>query len=532
LRRLAGLVLGLSAAVALGACGSSPQIVQITPSRGARGVRTDQTVSIVFDRAMNEASVNQRFRLQPAARGSISWPDDHTLVFSHAVLRTDTDYRAILASGYASRAGAVNGLTHSWPFHTESPPSMTGSSPSSGQSGVDPSAYIDLSFSRPMNLSTLASAISISPQTSFSLVPDASDANSVHLVPATLLQPGRRYDVAVSSAARDRHGNDLPGRQRFHFYTGPVQPLRQWITFTVSPTSASARGGIYVVNQLGLPRPLLSVPSSAFSWSPDGTSLLVHTLTGGWIDAPLGRPALPLPFNASWAGALAPGLGYAYLGAGSLSVLTAGGEVVSVAQGVTTASVSPDGRRIAFAVTAGSETQIRAFDPGLRAQYLIQAEHGNVDGLTWAPDASAIAYRMLAPDGRSSQIKVRYLTGAGASRLVTRGQVSDPLWVDPQHLLVTAPGGAGTGDKVFVLSLATAPVTISAADAMPQGPVDVTSPAPSGDGHQIAFVSASGRAEGRQLYVMNADGTGLRQLTDWDPRAFPYSVAMPAWTSP
>ena len=51
---------------------------------------------------------------------------------------------------------------------------------------------------------------------------------------------------------------------------------------------------------------------------------------------------------------------------------------------------------------------------------------------------------------------------------------------------------------------------------------------PSPDGHQIAFLAGDPGAY--ELWLMNADGTGLVQLTAYDDAAFPYSVRALAWT--
>jgi len=56
--------------------------------------------------------------------------------------------------------------------------------------------------------------------------------------------------------------------------------------------------------------------------------------------------------------------------------------------------------------------------------------------------------------------------------------------------------------------------------------VDALRPSP--DGHQLAFVSRSGGPA--SVWMMNADGTGLTLLTDYDSESFPYSCRAVAWT--
>jgi Tol biopolymer transport system component len=66
---------------------------------------------------------------------------------------------------------------------------------------------------------------------------------------------------------------------------------------------------------------------------------------------------------------------------------------------------------------------------------------------------------------------------------------------------------------------------LAATSGLPADPkVDVASPVPSPDGHQLAFISS------QQVWLMNADGTRPTPLTRLDPGAFPYSCRTPAWT--
>jgi len=68
-------------------------------------------------------------------------------------------------------------------------------------------------------------------------------------------------------------------------------------------------------------------------------------------------------------------------------------------------------------------------------------------------------------------------------------------------------------------------------EALPAGPLlDVRSPVPSPDGHQVAFVGSGSGPGGPQVWVVNVDGTGLVPLTSFDVAGFPYSVRAPAWT--
>ncbi len=53
-------------------------------------MRSSEPVRIRFDRAMDQASVAQRFRLEPGVQGTLRWASDRELVYEHAPLRASS----------------------------------------------------------------------------------------------------------------------------------------------------------------------------------------------------------------------------------------------------------------------------------------------------------------------------------------------------------------------------------------------------------------------------------------------------------
>lgn len=511
-------------------------MVDISPQRGAADVRSNELVRVKFDRGMDRGSVQARFHIVPAVPGGVRWLSDSELTFEHQPFTPLTRYQAILDPGYRDAQGVINGLRHSWNFKTESPPALTAASPGQGDRDMDPASYLTLTFSREMNPASLGGAISLSPSAPFHIRQDPTDRRRVTLAPDSLLEQRVTYSVTVSPDARDVDGNRVVNGNVVTFTTGDFRALRHWVSFIAEPWPGSGNGadGVWIVNESRFPRRLVQTPVTAFSWSPDGSRLLLRSPSGSWSEQPLAGAATSLPIVGVWADFLAPGLGYAFLDGGKLQVLRPDGSKTLIASAVKAAAVAPGGGRLAFVVgdASGSGSEIYAYDPDPRTTYRLQVEPAPIDGLAWSPDGLGLAYRVATSDPKRHQIKVRSLKDGGVVT-VAAGQVSAPTWqADRRHVLFTAvvSSGQGTVSKAFRMAVGDPPPKeLTLGQGMPtDSSTSVDGLTLSADGHQLAFVSDTGGP--MAVWVMNADGSGVTALTEFDPESFPYSSHAVAWT--
>jgi Bacterial Ig-like domain len=515
--------------VGLVACGGNPpQIVDYSPERGAKDVSTSAPIRITFDHDVDVQSVESRLRLVPATGGSLVWVSQRQLMYEHPALAPNTTYEVVLEAGYKDPAGNAAMLRHHWSFVTEGPPSLAGSTPAAGDSGVDPAAYLALDFSRDMNGASLSNAITITPQTPFSVRIDPADGRRAIIAPAALLDPATNYRIDVTTAALDADGNQLAQDESVTFKTGAVRPLRHFVTFTTA-NSDGTPGSLWMVDESGFPRRLFAGGAVlSFSWSPEGDRLLLQGDGETWSAFTPGQEPVPLGFKATWAAALASGMGYVYIDdANALHLLSSGGVDTVIAAGVTQAAVAAGGGRLAFVEVGSQSSVIWGYDVGLQARYRLAAEDGPVSDLSWSPAGNRIAY--LRQDVGTTSLKVRSLTGQGATTTIASGaDIGAPAWLPDSVHVVFAAGLQTPTDtlrKAFVVSVIAPPGALSAALGLPSDPsVAVANPVPSPDGHQIAFLNNN------QVWLMNGDGTRPAPLTAFDAESFPYSCRTPAWT--
>jgi TolB protein len=132
----------------------------------------------------------------------------------------------------------------------------------------------------------------------------------------------------------------------------------------------------------------------------------------------------------------------------------------------------------------------------------------------WSPDGRRIAF--ASPRSGTSHIYVMRADGTGTRQLTNSDQNdSHPGWSPDGRRLVFSREGA-----VFV-----APATGGKAHRVGRGPGSATNPAWSPDGKLIAYDYRKPGFSIRELYVMRADGSGIRQVT-----SLRQVSALPAWS--
>ena len=528
LRLFAATTIAVLLLIPLTACGGNPpQIIDYSPQRGALDVSTTAPIKIAFDHPVNQPSVESRLHLVPSTKGTVRWASNRQLVFEHPTLRASTTYEVILEAGYQDLIGITYSLRHHWSFVTEGPPNLASSTPTDADTGVDPAAYLTLVFTREMNPTTLRSALTLNPDVPFNVRLDPTDGHRAIVSPAQLLAPNTTYQLAINTAAVDIDGNQLGKDQSIRFTTSPPRLLSRWLAFATNRSDGSS-GGLWIVNETGFPRQLFGASAvQAFSWSPAGDRLLIQGDGETWSELLPGTGTVQLDFKGTWAAALAAGMGYVYIDdAGVLHRASPNGGDDVISTDVAQATVAPNGLRVAFVQGALAPNKVWGYDVGLRARYLLALDASPVSDVSWAPSGNRIAY--LRDTGVAISLEVKNLTGIGTTTTIATGELGSPAWLpDSTHILFAAvtQSASGSTRKAFVVNILARPAALNPASGLPSDPnVEVASPVPSPDGHQIAFLS------GNQVWLMNADGTRPTALTRFDPESFPYSCRAAAWT--
>jgi Tol biopolymer transport system component len=262
------------------------------------------------------------------------------------------------------------------------------------------------------------------------------------------------------------------------------------------------------------------------SWSPDGSEIAVSSTwpDGGiFFDLQLldlqGRRS---PVTSGLTGAASPswspdGLSLAFSWGLSLYIVNRDGSHLSelwaahTGGGASYPAWSPDGEVIAYTSGHGTERYINLLDVATSQVTRLTPPGASNEHLSWSPDGTQAVFRRFAPTrGTEYGIYRMEADGSGAVQLlaatVDRAVIRDPAWSPCGVRIAFA---AGNSDRLGIHLMDSDGSNIS---VLTDAGGDDLGPAWSPDCSKIAFSSDRGGTPS-DIWIVNADGSGLRRLT-------------------
>jgi Tol biopolymer transport system component len=183
---------------------------------------------------------------------------------------------------------------------------------------------------------------------------------------------------------------------------------------------------------------------------------------------------------------------------------------------------SPDGQRIAFVSSRSGSLQIWVMNADGSDQHEVTSSVGSNYFPTWSPDGSRIAFRSDR-DGNPEIYSMR-ADGSDVKRLTNDGSIDfSPNWGPDGRIVFVSNRTTGGKSSLWVMNA-------DGSDQHRLTPRDFVwnelSPVWSPDGKRLLFQADRDVPVGnRELYVMNADSTGLKRLT-----RYPGQDNWPTWS--
>ncbi len=205
-----------------------PTLSATSPQSGTPNVPVDFKVVLTFSEAMAQSTVSLTSQ-PPFLFGTPSWSGDGQTATFDMPLDTfapKTDY-VVQIDGKDLAGNALTGIK-TLTFKTATPPDTTppqvvGTSPAQGAIGISVTTSPSVSFSEPMNASTVSTSFTVSPAIpgGCSILPDANGMlfTCNH---GQALAASTTYTVTIGTGAKDGAGNALAAAFTFSFTTGIV----------------------------------------------------------------------------------------------------------------------------------------------------------------------------------------------------------------------------------------------------------------------------------------------------------------------
>ncbi|MEM8713880.1 MAG: Ig-like domain-containing protein, partial [Planctomycetota bacterium] len=270
-----------------------PTVAATSPIDGALDVPADSPIFVEFSEAIDPASVGtttlQVFGPTPIGdppsddlvAGSVTVSDSFVAFVPDAPLALSSIYRVRVAAPLTDLAGNEFMGPFEWSFTTMieqgdvEPPTVLASVPAPGSSDVEVETPIEITFSEPMLLDSLETALSLV-DGSGPLERTLSLSGDVLTIEADAgLEVNHSYTVSVTTAATDLAGNALEAEHR---YTFTIVPVREGYWYQISNgafgedlllTSDSGNPAVGASRAIGL-EPARSRPTQYFRFEDNG----------------------------------------------------------------------------------------------------------------------------------------------------------------------------------------------------------------------------------------------------------------------
>lgn len=198
-----------------------PQVLAISPFKGANYVYLDRTVYVQFSQPMDKASSEAAFSLRRQGEdvaGSLEWANDATsFVFTpHEPLVINSTYlvniNATARSAYGD-ATLAQGQSHT--FRTIPYPAIDRTYPDNRATSVYPGSGATIYFRTAMNTETFVDKIEITPEVEWTPVVSGNMSYGLYF----RSQPNTRYNITLKRGAEDIYGNTIETDYTFYYTT-------------------------------------------------------------------------------------------------------------------------------------------------------------------------------------------------------------------------------------------------------------------------------------------------------------------------
>ncbi|MDM8001839.1 MAG: Ig-like domain-containing protein, partial [Bacteroidota bacterium] len=250
-------------------------VVSTTPENSATNVAINSSIAVTFSDAISDTTVSDTtFTVSPSVTGTFTVTGASVIFKPDSDLSANTEYMVTLTTGIGTVAGSILKKDYSFSFTTgttadETAPTVSSTTPADDATDVAVNSSIVITFSEPINASTVAGNYTVSPALTDPEI--TVTGNTLTINPDADLDYSTLYTVTfVASGIEDLAGNALASEYEFTFTTSAEPDTTGPSVFLTTPvdeaTNKSVKSKIYVYFSENIDSS--SVNSTTFSISP------------------------------------------------------------------------------------------------------------------------------------------------------------------------------------------------------------------------------------------------------------------------
>lgn len=233
---------------------TAPTVISTIPVNNATGVPLNQTLSAVFSKAMNAATISTTtFRLTGPSgtviAGTVGYTaSTNTATFTPSgVLLPSSTYVATITTGAQDTTGTALTANYIWTFRTvaaPTPPTVISTVPANNAAGVPFNQIITATFSEAMNPATVNSntftltapgGVAVTGTVTYT-----ASGSVASFTPTAALLPNTTYVATITTGAQDLIGTPLANNYVWTFTTGAApDTTKPTVIFTVPANNAT-----------------------------------------------------------------------------------------------------------------------------------------------------------------------------------------------------------------------------------------------------------------------------------------------------
>jgi hypothetical protein len=266
----------------------TPTVVSVTPVNESRSVPTILTITVAFSEKMDTSTINKsNFTLRKGTlviNGTLTCTETTATFTPMVELEGNTIYNMIVTKEVKDAAGNPMTADYTWSFTTQADvtaPAVSSILPASNATAVQTNIKPTVTFSEPMNITTITTATFLLKQGTSNVAGTVTiSGNTATFSPTGILLGNTQYTCTITNAVKDAAGNPIAAPYSWKFTTGIVADITPPSVSSITPSSNAINVAVTIKPTITFSEPMnISTISASTILLKQGTTNIAGTVS-------------------------------------------------------------------------------------------------------------------------------------------------------------------------------------------------------------------------------------------------------------